>query len=101
LEGSANGFADSTDFDALGSNSDGLLDFSGGDVVRTAVFTYETVVAPVPLPASLPLLAGGLGLMGYFGSRRKNSKAAELKRVWGLTFPNQSPRRGNRQLLAD
>ncbi len=30
---------------------------------------------PVPLPAALPLLAGGLGLMGFVG-RRRNRKAA-------------------------
>src|SRR4029078_7630405 len=30
-------------------------------------------VQPVPLPAALPLFAGGLGLMGWFGRRKKRA----------------------------
>ena len=33
-------------------------------------------VAPVPLPAAFPLFAGGLGLLGLFGWRRKRMAAA-------------------------
>jgi hypothetical protein len=32
---------------------------------------YETPVAPVPLPAALPLLAAGLGSLALFGRRRR------------------------------
>jgi hypothetical protein len=32
-----------------------------------------TAVAAVPLPAGLPLLAGGLGLLAAFGLRRKSA----------------------------
>jgi len=35
-----------------------------------------STVAPVPLPAALPLFAGGLGLMGLLGWRRKRNAAA-------------------------
>lgn len=40
---------------------------------------FDVVGAPpsaVPLPASLPLFAAGLGIMGYLGSRRKRKKTA-------------------------
>jgi len=33
--------------------------------------TYYENGAQIPLPASLPLLAAGIGLMGYFGRRKK------------------------------
>jgi hypothetical protein len=34
--------------------------------------------APTPLPAALPLFAGGLGIMGLFGRRRKRKNAAAI-----------------------
>jgi hypothetical protein len=33
-------------------------------------------LTPTPLPAALPLFAGGLGLMGWLGRRRKHKSAA-------------------------
>lgn len=33
-------------------------------------FTLD-ILAPTPLPAALPLFVGGLGLIGWFGSRRR------------------------------
>jgi hypothetical protein len=38
-------------------------------------YTIEIGVAATPLPAVLPLFAGGLGLVGFL-SRRKKQKAA-------------------------
>jgi hypothetical protein len=40
--------------------------FNGLDAVGVS-----TVVAPVPLPAALPLFAGGLGLLGWMARRKK------------------------------
>jgi hypothetical protein len=60
-----------------------LLDFGiaelfvgGGVVYDQATGKYSTsaeviLVAPIPLPAGLPLLAGGLGLMALASRRRK------------------------------
>lgn len=36
-----------------------------------------TDAAPVPLPAALPLFAGGLGVMAWLGRRKKRKAAAE------------------------
>lgn len=35
----------------------------------------QIAVAPVPIPAALPLFAGGLGLLGLLGWRRKRKAA--------------------------
>ncbi|HID67378.1 MAG TPA: VPLPA-CTERM sorting domain-containing protein [Roseibacterium sp.] len=38
------------------------------------VVEYDAApISPVPIPASLPLIVGGLGLMGFLGRRRKTS----------------------------
>ncbi|MEP2639766.1 MULTISPECIES: VPLPA-CTERM sorting domain-containing protein [Roseobacteraceae] len=68
------GFADATDLIEDWSNEAGFLDFAGGDVIGNLSYSYE--VAAVPVPASMPLLIGGLGVMGYVGRRRKQRKAA-------------------------
>ncbi len=55
--------------------------FSFQQTGTSASFTYgfkyellgEPLVAPVPLPMALPLFAGGLGLIGLLGWRRKRT----------------------------
>ncbi|MEM1045869.1 MAG: PEP-CTERM sorting domain-containing protein [Pseudomonadota bacterium] len=66
-----------------GTGFDGLLICDGGGVNDCGIVTgFSTVVSgaaivsPVPLPAALPLLAGGLGLIGLMGWRRKRRAAA-------------------------
>src|SRR5262245_4868001 len=55
----------------LGLELEGL---SGIAVVR--MFADEAAVTPTPLPAALPLFAGGLGALGLLGWRRKRRAAA-------------------------
>ena len=52
--------------------------FSDG---QPSLFARDHLIAPdvasaTPLPATLPLFASGVGLLGYFGSRRKKKAAA-------------------------
>lgn len=73
-------FADSSAFIANWANfqnGTGLLDFQGGDVIGTITYDYTIgSVTGVPLPAGLPLLAAGMGVLGFVRSRRNKSKAA-------------------------
>lgn len=50
----------------------GFYNFSQAQV-RYAGITQDVVPTTVPLPAALPLLAGGLGILGLAGWRRRNS----------------------------
>lgn len=69
--------------DLLGLLDDGSLIFSilinegnialDGAAVDFITLNVESQVAAIPLPAALPLLAGGLGLMGVMGWRRKKA----------------------------
>ncbi|MFV0360710.1 VPLPA-CTERM sorting domain-containing protein [Tropicimonas sp.] len=65
-------FEDSSDFLAQWPSTG--LNFAGGDVIGTLSYAYEvSSVESVPLPAALPLLAGGLGVMGFFGRRKRKA----------------------------
>ena len=48
-----------------------------GEVVVFKGVSFAPDVSTTPLPASLPLFAGGLGLIGWL-ARRRNRKAAAL-----------------------
>lgn len=39
-------------------------------------YSVETVTAPIPVPAALPLLGGGIAVLGAIGHRRKKKAAA-------------------------
>jgi hypothetical protein len=62
-------------FSALSTNGD--ITDTGGNGIDLLVYAGNGVpVAPTPLPATLPLFAGGLGLMGLIAKRRKRKAAA-------------------------
>jgi hypothetical protein len=44
--------------------------------VPTQVGTWDVTISATPLPAALPLFAGGLGALGLLGWRRKRKQAA-------------------------
>lgn len=56
----------------IGNGVFGMSDNSPVDYTMT--FTVEETSTVVPLPAALPLLIGGLGVLGLAGYRRRNSK---------------------------
>jgi hypothetical protein len=59
--------------DTATENADGTFSFH----VPNGANTYDsTSAATVPLPAALPLFAGGLGALGLLGWRRKRKAAA-------------------------
>lgn len=51
----------------------------------TATLTNERIT-PVPLLGALPLLAGGLGILGVFGARRRRHKRDKSDTIYQLTL---------------
>jgi hypothetical protein len=49
-----------------------------GQDYTPGVWSYDPALSATPLPAALPLFAGGLGVIGLFGRRRKRESAAAL-----------------------
>ncbi len=49
-----------------GGNSGNLIQIRSGDI-------DPSTIAPVPVPAALPLLLGGFGVMGFVARRRKRA----------------------------
>ena len=63
----------------LVSQTAGSLFFTSlGDLVFDGIETmsFEADIATTPLPATLPLFAGGLGALGLLARRRKRKNAA-------------------------
>ena len=52
----------------------GFVGIYNGENLTRAEF-YATAAAATPLPAALPLFAGGAGVLGFFGLRRKKKVA--------------------------
>jgi PEP-CTERM motif len=46
--------------------------------LQSSSITLDTPVSATPLPATLPLFAGGLGFVGYLARRRKRSYSSAL-----------------------
>ena len=66
------GFTGTGTFGGLGFTGDYLAYFldEGSSYSGTVTLTYEYTPSAVPLPASLPLALGGIGLLGLMGRRR-------------------------------
>lgn len=67
-------------FDVTATGTDTLL-FSAFDIPSALALDDVTVTSTpsaTPLPATLPLFAGGLGAMGLFGWRRKRKNTATI-----------------------
>ncbi len=81
----AGNLAGSSNFVASGSESEYLFicgepydDFCGARSITAG--TLDTGVSATPIPAALPLFAGGLGFVGYLTSRKKR-KAGQAMAV--------------------
>jgi hypothetical protein len=59
-------------------NGSCFVDYVGAGPDPSSPATFSLNAASTPLPASLPLLAGGLSVMGLLGWRRKRKNAAAI-----------------------
>lgn len=57
----------------LNGQANGITQFSVFANGSGAIGGFEASVSQVPLPAALPLMAAGMGLLGFMGWRRKNA----------------------------
>lgn len=58
---------------ARGPNTEGIWSFSDATNFSAGRLMFETVEAPVPVPAALPLMAAGLGALGAAARRRRKA----------------------------
>jgi hypothetical protein len=56
-------------------NDELYINWAGWAYNDGATVRVDFAAPPVPLPAALPLLAAGLGVMGFMGWRRKQRAA--------------------------
>ena len=85
IDNSNGGYGGAISFFKLVDTSDGSVFFSGGLAPgASTLFALEAPAAQIsvtginnatPIPAALPLFAGGLGVMGLFARRRKQKVA--------------------------
>lgn len=77
-------FADGPPDGGFGYGNDGVYFGNGSEVYRSNVpsvwrtLSISGALAPIPLPAALPLLAAGMGVLGMVGMRRRKRDATRL-----------------------
>ena len=62
----------------------GVFAFYYDNELQEAAGTITSSLATTPLPATLPLFAGGLGFVGYLTRRKKNAQALAAHKLIGI-----------------
>lgn len=57
----------------VGFSTGDIIDFTLPDGVAPYSYSQSSDTSVVPVPAAMPLLAGGLGVMGLVGWRRRKN----------------------------